>query len=109
MQPAAAARRSCSLPPRRGRRDDGRLQSGALTSSRLTSKEVDIGVVAEADEDRFRMERHAESVQHLVLDVARQTDDVPRGGAAAIDDRQRMLRREADRAVDMAPREPALL
>src|SRR5262245_55097600 len=49
----------------------------------------------EPDEDRLRRERDSELGGHSILNLLHQPDHFTRGRAAAIDDRQRMLRRDS--------------
>src|SRR5215470_14723627 len=51
--------------------------------------------LVEADKDGLRRERNAEIVRHSLLNLLHQADHFTRGRAAAIDDRQRMPRRDS--------------
>src|SRR5262245_2771462 len=56
----------------------------------------------EPDEDGLRHERDAELCDHSLLNLLHQPDHFMRGAAAAINDRQRMLRRDSHPSVAVA-------
>src|SRR5271157_1978204 len=59
--------------------------------------------------DRLGYQLDPELVKHSRLNLIFQPDDLGRCGAAAIDDRQRMLARDAGRASGIALRESGVL
>ena len=107
--PAAAAPRSCCLRRPRGLRAGGRLQSAVWTSGARFLQELDVPrFVIEADERPARAaatRRTRSSTARLTRAANR--DHIARRRAAAIDDRERVLRREPDRPFAVPLRTPA--
>src|SRR5688572_14330274 len=99
MPPAAATPRSCFPRRRPGLRAGGRLQSIVSTSAVRFLKERYVLIPVEANKDRLRPQPDAAPLEHGPLDLHGKSKHVARGCATAVDNRQWMLRRQADRAL----------
>ena len=62
-------------------------------------------IATEADEDRFRPEADAESIEHTALDSCRKSEHITCRRATSIDQRQRVFGRNPHIAVRVAATE----